>query len=271
MKEFWKNSFLALVLKHFALALVILFVLAVLALWATDFYTRHGETETVPDVRGMSVAQAQESFAAHRLSLKIIDSLYVKEKRLGVVLEQTPAAGASTKPDRSVFVVINSQVIKQIPLPSILETSQRSAEATLRSIGMTVQRVEYIPSEFKNLVLAVKYQGQEVAAGTRIPDGGAVVLVVGQGIGTEELVVPQLRGMTLAQAQETILAAGFVGGATLYDKEPSDNESNYIVYRQRPSVGQTASQGTRIDIWLSTDRSLLEHNFEQEGGDEEFF
>ncbi|MDR2854346.1 MAG: PASTA domain-containing protein, partial [Prevotellaceae bacterium] len=136
LKEFWKNSFVAFMLKNVLIAIVALLVLAWLTLLAVDFYTLHGRSETVPDVRGMYVEEAQSVMEQYNLHIKVVDSLYVGDRPLGAVIEQIPAAGSKVKPDRDIYLVINSKVVKQIPLPDIFETSQRQAEVTLRSVGM---------------------------------------------------------------------------------------------------------------------------------------
>ena len=270
-----KKSFTSFVVKNILIAIVALFVLAWLALFLVDFYTRHGDTEIMPDVRGMYLEEAQNTLEKHNLTVKIVDSMYIAGKPLGLVIEQTPAAGSTVKPYRDIYLVINSKQMRQIPLPDIIENSYRQADATLNSIGLKVGNVEYQASEYKDLVLAVKYRGNVIVAGTRVPDGSAVTLVVGMGLGVANVAVPAVKGLTLEQARETLLNAGFVIGAVDYDKQPDGNEADYVIYRQKPMAGVFAVQGTNVDIWLSTDKSLLNKTFDENDAEkekgEEFF
>jgi beta-lactam-binding protein with PASTA domain len=60
-----------------------------------------------------------------------------------------------------------------------------------------------------------------------------------------------------------------------YDVTPSGNEADYIIYRQRPEAGTSLSTGSRIDIYLTKDKSRLKEVFEEdkkkEDTDEQFF
>jgi beta-lactam-binding protein with PASTA domain len=257
-KKFWEESFFAQIIKNILLAVVIVLVLGWVTLFVIDKYTRHNVTETVPDVRGMFVEEAFSELKKHHLYIDVIDSLYVKNKPLGSVLEQTPAAGSQVKPDRPVYLVINSMSIRQIPLPDILETSYRNATAALQSVGMSVQNVEYVNSEYKDLVLSIKHRGAEIRPGTRVPDGSAVILVVGRGLSDTQSGVPSVKGMTLAQAIDVLSAAGFVVGTTETDPHAQGNSDDYIIYKQRPASGREIPQGSHVDVWLTSDKSLLE-------------
>ncbi|GHT17913.1 hypothetical protein FACS189429_3100 [Bacteroidia bacterium] len=270
-RKFWKESYFALIIKNILIALAILIALGWVTLFVVDKYTRHGAAETVPDVRGMYVEEAVNALKQSHLYIDIIDSLYVKNKPLGSVLEQTPSAGSKVKPDRPVYLVINSKLIRQIPLPDILETSYRQADASLRSVGMSVQNIEYINSEYKDLVLSIKYRGAAIRPGTRIPDGSAVTLIVGRGLSDTQSGVPSVKGMTLTQATDVLTAAGFVLGTSETDPHAQGNSDDYIIFRQRPAAGRTLPQGSHIDIWLTSDKSLLNKNDNENIGEEEFF
>ncbi len=64
-------------------------------------------------------------------------------------------------------------------------SSRREAESRLTAIGLKLAPVEFILGE-KGWVYGVKVNGRAVSAGTRIPVGSAVTLVVGNGE-TEEV------------------------------------------------------------------------------------
>lgn len=51
---------------------------------ALDAYTRHGEAVVVPDVKGLSLAEAQTMFADRGLNCVVADSSYVKTYQLDV-------------------------------------------------------------------------------------------------------------------------------------------------------------------------------------------
>ena len=269
-KEKGESGFAVFALKNIVLAIIILFALGWLTLLLVDVYTRHNDTVIVPNVQGMYVEEAQSAMSKYKLGIQIVDSVYISGRALGSVVEQTPPAGSTVKPYRDIYLVINAKQVRQIPLPDIIEGSFRQADATLKSVGLSVGNVERQPSEYKDLVLAVKYKGVAINAGQRIPLGEAVTLVVGEGLGSADVAIPAIKGLPLDSARDVLLDAGFVIGSVNYDKPPEGNDAEYVIYRQKPIAGSTAEQGSRIDVWLSTDKSLLNKVF-NEDENEEFF
>lgn len=262
-------------LKQLLIAVIVTFILAWLVLSFTDRYTYHGQFETVPDLKGLNIEEASVILSQKNLYPQVIDSVFMRDKELGTIVEQAPNPDATIKRKRAVYLIINSRELRKVPVPDVYDVSYRQAEAMLRSVGFDVGNVEYVPSEYKNLVTDMKYRDKNIHPGTRLPEGEKIVLVVGYGLGDQTLAVPSLKGLSSEQARTEILRASMTMGAINYDVPPTGDESQYIVYRQRPAAGNTAQLGSRIDIWLSTDISLLDKEFVDEElmneNDEEFF
>lgn len=262
-KKFWKETFGGFVLKNVLIAIAIFVVLFWIALIGVDFYTHHGESEVIPDLRGSYVEEAEVMLAKHGLYPQVIDSVYIRGKKLGTIIEQIPPANSTVKRDRPIYLIINSSQVRQVPLPDVSDVSYRQADAMLKSIGLNVSSVEYAPSEYKDLVSDVKFRGRSILPGTRIPEGSSLVLVVGSGLG-EGSVVPAIKGLGLEEASLQISTAMFIVGAVNYDVPPSGNETEYIIYRQRPAAGSSLPAGSRIDIYLSKDKSRMNEIFEED-------
>jgi beta-lactam-binding protein with PASTA domain len=274
LKKFWKESFGGFVLKNLLIAAGIVVAVVWIALICIDFYTHHGESEIVPDLRGSYMEEAEIVLAKKGLYAKVIDSVYVSGKKLGTIVDQIPAPNSSVKSNRPIYIIINSRQVRQITLPNVNDVSFRQADAMLQSLGISVSGTESAPSEFKDLVIEVKYLGRTILPGTRIPDGSSVVLVVGSGLGSVEAPVPAIKGKTLEAATEELSTAGFVVGAVQYDVPPSGNEDDYIVYRQKPIANASLPVGSRIDLYLSKDKSRVNEVFEEDkkkDNEEEFF
>lgn len=262
-KKFWKETFGGFVLKNVLIAIGIFVALFWIALIAVDFYTHHGESEVIPDLRGSYVEEAEVMLAKHGLYPQVIDSVYIRGKKLGTIIEQIPPANSTVKRDRPIYLIINSSQVRQVALPDVSDVSYRQADAMLKSIGLNVASVEYAPSEYKDLVSDVKYRGRSILPGTRVPEGSSLVLVVGSGLG-EGTVVPAIKGLGLEEASLQISTAMFIVGAVNYDVPPSGNESDYVIYRQRPAAGSSLPAGSRIDIYLSKDKSRMDEVFEED-------
>lgn len=272
-KKFWKESFAGFVLKRVLLAITIFVVLAWVTLLIVDQYTRHGEFEVVPDLRGMYVEEAQLLLSNQDLYPQVIDSVYVRNKKLGTIIEQTPVSGSTVKKNRPIYIIINSRQVRKVPVPDITDVSFRQADAMLKAIGLNVSGVDYKPSEYKDLVIDVKYRGKSIEPGTRIPENSYLTLVVGSGMGGETVNVPMLKGLTLDDARSEAMSGSVIIGSVQYDVQPNGDENNYFIYRQRPAAGHSIEAGSRIDIWLSKDKLLQNKNFDEEENteDEQFF
>ena len=272
----WKKSFIVYIAKHIIAAVVILFVVGIAVLWWINSYTQHGKTEVLPDLRGMYVEEAEAILKKTELYSNVVDSMYVSGKPLGTILEQTPPAGSTVKRNRPVYLIINSREVRKIPLPDVNDVSFRQADAMIKSVGLQVGSVQYVPSEYRDLVLSVTLGGETISAGTRLPEGTAVTLVVGRGLSEgESSYVPSLIGLTLDVARQKIASSSFVVGAIEYDVNSSGNAQEYFIYDQHPNDGTSLLKGSRIDIWLSKDSTLLDSRFRKNNrrqlDDEEFF
>ena len=275
IKKFWKETFGGFILKNVLIAIGIVFALSWIALIGIDFYTHHGESEVIPDLRGSYVEEAEIILAKKGLYPMVIDSVYVRDKKLGTIIDQIPPANSSVKSNRPIYLIINSRSVRQVSLPEINDVSFRQADAMLQSIGLSVSNTELAPSEYKDLVIEVKYHGRNIMPGTRIPEGSSVVLVIGSGLGNAQALVPSLKGLGLEEATQEILSASLIVGSTEYDVPPSGNEEDYFIYRQSPTEGSSLSTGSRVDIYLTTDKSRLKEVFDEdkkkENTDEQFF
>lgn len=148
-------------------------------------YTRHGQGIEVPDVKGILYAEAQHKLHDLDLEVLVVDSDYVKEQPAFTVLEQNPAPGMTVKKSRTIYLTINAASSPTLVLPDLADnSSKRQAMVRLKSMGLNLGPVETIDGE-KDWVYAIKYKGQKIYAGDRIPSDATVVLVVGSGMVSE--------------------------------------------------------------------------------------
>lgn len=270
-KKFWKESNTAFVIKNLLLAFVLFIVFLNIVLYAIDGYTHHGEAETVPDLRGKYIEEAEIILSAKNLRYQVIDSMYDRMQPFGAIMEQTPPANSTLKHGRPIYLIINAKTVRQVPLPDVRDVSYRQAEAMLSAVDLEVERIEYEPSEYKDLVLDVTLNQKSLESGMRIPEGTSLVLVVGAGTGTENVFVPDILGLGSTEARNLILGASLVQGAVDYDVEPLNNEETYVVYKQEPKAGTWSKAGARVDVWLSTDKSKISRTDNTNTDEEDFF
>ncbi|NDV83938.1 PASTA domain-containing protein [Bacteroides sp. 51] len=183
IKEFFsfkKNRFFWINL----LAMIIVAgVLVFVVLKALDSYTRHGQAIIVPDAKGKTVHEAQDLFGAEGLQCIVTDSMYVKEKPAGSILEHVPSSGQKVKEGRVIYLTINTLNVPTQIIPDVADNSSlRQAEARLLAAGFKLTKHEPTRGE-RDWVYNIKYKGRVLAAGERVPVGSTLTLVVGDGAG----------------------------------------------------------------------------------------
>lgn len=257
---------LKLLLKHLAIFLGITAVLITVVLISLKAYTRHNDVIVVPDVVSLTPGEAAVFLEKRGLRYKVIDSMYVRTKLRGSILEQRPKAGSRVKNNRFVFLTINARTDELVSLPDVKDFSQRQAVATLEGMEIKVGGIEYLPSEFRDLVLDVRFMGRSITAGYKLPKGSSVTLTVGQGSEVGDLFTPNLLGMTLAESIDAAHAQSLNLGDVRYDVTPRNAEEakSYRVYRQDPEAGMSVSMGKKITLWMTTDEELIQSASEED-------
>lgn len=148
-----------------------------------DIYTHHGEAVVVPDVKGMSVREAETVFANRGLVCMVADSTYRKDLTPGCVLDNKPTAGQKVKEGRIVYLTINTYSIPPKNVPDVADNSSlRQAEARLLAAGFKLAAIDTVRGEL-DWVYGVRYGDRLLEQGEEVPTGAALVLVVGDGSG----------------------------------------------------------------------------------------
>ena len=245
--EFLKSK---VFLKNLIAALLLTAVLLFAVYKWLDVYTMHGESITVPDLRGLTKERLESFLENKHLQYKIVDSLYEDGKAAGAVLEQDPIPNSKVKENRTIYLTINSYQPDKVKMPNLIDVSYRQAEAILNSYGLKVGQTTYRPDLAKNAVLDQLYRGQHIPPGKEITKGSTINLILGDGIGNAEVVVPSLIGLTKSEALFVLKGSSLNIGTIVFDPG-GRNQENAVVYRQTPEPGEgILKQGEAIDIYL---------------------
>lgn len=259
-KKLLKNSFLR--------NLLLMFIITVLTIWSIFFfiniYTQHGETVTVPELYGIKTTEIETYLAERNMSVKIIDSIYDNKRERGVVLEQDPLPDTQVKKGRTIYVTVNAFNPSRIPMPTLVDLSQRQALAVIESYGLKLGSMTYIPDACRNCVLKQLHKGKDIQPGSPIEKGSRIDLVLGKGESDEKVIVPNLLGLTLSQAINILQTAFLNIGSEIYDQTvqtPADSV-RARVYKQSPMYmpDYPVSLGSAVDLWLTLDTNLVKQN-----------
>lgn len=233
-----------------AALILALFIILGVYKWL-DSHTRHGESISVPDLRGMKLDRLDEFLGEQQLRYKVVDSLFELGKKPGTVLEQDPAPDSKVKENRTLYLTVNSSQPPKVKMPNLVDVSHRQAEAILQTFGLKVGRLIYKPDLAKNAVLEQLYKGSPIEPGKEVHKGSSIDLVLGDGLGNTEVNIPDLVGLTRGEALFVLKGSALNIGTARFDPGVRDS-ANATVYKQIPAAdaGVTIRQGDAIDIYL---------------------
>jgi eukaryotic-like serine/threonine-protein kinase len=197
----------------------------------------------VPSLAGKTVNDATALLSQSGLNLKVEEGRRADPKvPAGQILAQDPAAGVSTRRERSVKVWISAGPRATV-VPSLLGDSDRSAQYLLQQDGLELAGVSEIRSS--------EYPPDAVIAQNPEPKSNApkVALLVNRAERGATYVMPDLIGVNGDRAADLLRARAFrvaVVGDHPYPGAPAG-----IVLRQSPQAGFQIAPGEPISLEVS--------------------
>lgn len=236
--------------------IVVLYIVGYFVLdWSIDKRTKHGQMIEVPNLIGKNQNILETLGEESELKYVVLDSIYDPSKVSGTILEQDPKATSLSdvhvKAGRTVKVRVSKNV-KLVEMLNLISKSQRFGEKILENAGFRTT-VEYKPSkEDNNAVIEQLYKGKPILAGTKIPIGSRIKLIVGRDEVGEPVMVPNVIGLGLLDAENRLHSVGnfnvFIDCRTCLTT--SDSTAS-IVYNQKPEYteGMMLPSGSVITIY----------------------
>ena len=118
------------------------------------------------------------------------------------------------------------------------------------SYGLKAGSYSYKPDLAKDAVLEMSMNGILLKAGDEVPKGSTINFVLGDGIGSTEVSIPNLSGLSYDEATFVLKGSGLTIGMVTFDSE--HDSSSATIYRQHPTPGDDTNlkQGEAIDLFL---------------------
>lgn len=180
------KAFLKILVSIAAMCIIGVILLAITMHWI-EKYTMHGQSIQVPDVCGMYEEEAGLAFSSNGLQYEISDIRYDESLESGQIIEQSPKAGANVKQGRTVYLTVNSGNQPMKPIPDLAgNSSLRAAKAQLSAAGFRLTEPELVDGDL-DWVYGIKYLGNEINAGTMVPEGSTLTIIAGNGLEAMEL------------------------------------------------------------------------------------
>ncbi len=175
------------------------------------------------------------------------------------VIKQIPDADDVVKSNRTVYLIINRSVPPFVEMPNLVGYSFRNAEMVLKNMDLRIGDTTFKPDFAKNAILEQLYNGSSITPGTKIRKGSSISLVMGDGVGKREFIVPIITGRTFAEVKEMLEGAGLGIGAIVTDSDVKDTMSAFI-YKQNPERFDDEKRilrirsGQTMDVWLQVNK-----------------
>lgn len=197
-----------IVFRFFRLVLGVMALGAVALLSAvtTMRFAIHGAEVAVPNLAGLSMAEAAQKTRAEGLNLNVENRFYSAETSSGRVLSQSPAPGVVVRREWHVRVT-ESLGPQKIAIPNVVGQRAREAAIFVRRTGLELGSQAYLPMAGAEPGLVIAQSPPPNAFGVDRP---RVSLLLSQPDPPQQAayVMPNLVGQTSASATAAINTAG---------------------------------------------------------------
>jgi len=192
---------------------------------------------TVPDVKDMTRDEAVVALTGANLDFSVTE--VYSEQEPGTVTAQSPGAGTRLAVGETVFINV-SRGIRQEAVPSVVDETLDAAIAAIEDAGFTAGSPVFENSDRpENTVIA-----QDPAGGSLQRPGTTIVLTVSKG--PAQVLVPDVEGLDVQTARETLRAEGFKVSVVKADTDLFEEDG--IVLAQTPTGGTEADPKSRVTL-----------------------
>ena len=191
------------------------------------------ENITVPNVVGKPVEVAETTLK--KLDLKVsVDEIASDDVPAGQVISQTPAAGTNVKARRIIHLTVSKGGSAML-IPDLKGLTLEQAKERLDKMGLTLGAVENgnDPDKPSDVIIS-----QSPESGAKATKGTRVNIVINM---KQKVHVPNVVGMTLADARNTLLSMKLSVGTINASDGTSTDDSNAIIISQDPAGGESTS------------------------------
>lgn len=211
--------------------------------WIMPAYTHYNEGLTVPDVTKISLEEAEEVLESYGLRYEILDRRAHSAYPADYILDQAPPARHIVKPNRKIYLTVNTAIRPTAVVPNVVNMSLRNAQIQIENYGLEVGTISYESGRFRATVLR-----QSISPGDTVDVETMIDLAVSDGLGDSMVEVPDIIGMTLAEAQQALREAGLRVSEIRF--EPSQVAQPHTILSREP-VDAELQEGESLSLIVS--------------------
>ena len=236
---------IAKIAKIAGVAFAFVLVAGISAYFTLTLIIKSEDTVVVPNLEGKDVVYALELLTELELNTKVKGSEYTSDIPKNHVVFQEPQPGSEIKKGRDVKIII-SKGPKTVSMPNLITLSVQQAHIILEENDMCQGELSrtYNTEVEKDRIIA-----QVPFAGTVIARGACIDLLVSKGARPSAFKMPDLAGLTLEDALQSIEKLNLTIGElkSAYQKPKPRN----IIVEQEPVSGQRVIIGSPVSLLIN--------------------
>lgn len=238
------------------LVVLLLVVVAMTSAIVTMHFAIHGAEVSIPDLKGLTIAEAGQRAAKLGLTLQVESHLYSAEVPIGRVANQSPVAGTIVRRGWRVWLT-ESLGPQKLAIPDVKGKDQRFATIAIRRAGFQVGTVAEMPWPPAQPGMVIAQSPDPNSTGVESPTMNLLVAAepdpdtpVSGGF-----VMPNLEGQVFTAAALAVTRMGMklapVQEEDMHASEPvatgTPVASTVPIYPPGTVVGQLPIAGARVD------------------------
>ncbi|WBB64699.1 Stk1 family PASTA domain-containing Ser/Thr kinase [Streptomyces sp. WMMC500] len=194
------------------------------------------EIVEIPELYAVPLDEARDELRDAGLKPGVTREAFSEELPAGRVISTDPEDGEEIRAGRAVSMVVSRGA--PVEVPDVVGDDQDEAAEELREEGLTVEVAEETVYSEEDAGTVAETSPEP---GTELGEGDKVTLTISRG--PELLEVPDVVGMSVDDAEETLEDAGFAADA---------NQIFFgdTVWRQSVDGGDEAPRGSEITLWV---------------------
>jgi beta-lactam-binding protein with PASTA domain len=181
-------------------------VIALLSAFITMRLAIHGREAKVPNLTGLTLAEASKQTRSRGLVLNLENRFYSPSTPPGHILAQSPVPGVTVRREWVVRVT-ESLGAQRVAVPDVLGQSERTASINIRRLGLELGAVAHVAAPGEPGIVIAQTPSPN-AAGVDRPRVSLLLSEPEEAESPQAFVMPSLAGLTLAGASARASAAG---------------------------------------------------------------
>ncbi len=245
--NFIKNKFkkYSFVFKHLFFSCLVLFFLFLGWYKSLDLYVEKGKYIKVPLFVNKHISTIDVLAKKNDLKYRIIDSVYDKSKRKGIVISQYPKKNTNVKKGKNIDLIITAISSRLVKFPNIIDQPKGIAVNLLESSGLSVGKYNLVTDYRHHQVLDFSVNGEKIEVGDELFYGTKIDLTIGEKSSDYDP-IPDLTGLSRDEAYKVLKSNYFNVGSEIFDNV--SDTSKAVVIKQTPQIGSIRRLGSQVNL-----------------------